>query len=219
MNNGWTMGHRVDSEAHSQARGQSPAHHPTFHHTFSPAPNPIVEKLVRLKNSDPELFSEAWNRLPGSVRENILSYLKKYPNLLEKEYPLLLLHRTGELSKDEIEDLEGQTSAKVEHRRAQTPEPVPKPKAPLRKKERSQGVPSRDFEHEKSERPRYDWTDRELLARSSLRTENRGSTDALESMKGKADSLLLVELRKISKQNKTQTELMRRLVQTLKDKS
>jgi hypothetical protein len=213
------MGPRVDSEAHSQTRGQSTAHHPTFHHTFSQAPNPVVEKLVRLKNSDPELFSEAWNRLPGSVRDNILSYLKKYPNLLEKEYPLLLLHRTGELSKDEIEDLEGQTSATFEHRRAQTPEPVPKLKAPLHKKERSQKVRSRVFEHEESERPRYDWTDRELLARSSLRTENRESTEAPESMKGKADALLLVELRKISRQNKTQTELMRRLVQTLKDKS
>src|SRR5260370_34260766 len=161
------MGPRVDSEAHSQARGQSPAHHPTFHHTFSPAPNQVVEKLVRLKNSDPELFSEAWNRLPGSVRENILSYLKKYPNLLEREYPLVLLHRTGELSKDEKEDLEGQTSAKVEHRGAQTPEQVSKLKTPIRKKERSPRVPSRVLEHEESEQTRYDWTDRELLARSS----------------------------------------------------
>jgi len=65
---------------------------------------------VKLKNSDPEMFSEAWNRLPDSTRENILEYLKRYPNLLEKEYPLLLLHRSGSLSGDEVEEFEEQAS-------------------------------------------------------------------------------------------------------------
>ncbi len=213
------MGPRADPEAHSQPHSQNPSHHPSFHHAFSPSPSHIVEKLVRLKNSDPELFSEAWNRLPGSARENILSYLKKYPNLLEREYPLLLLHRTGELSKDEIEDVESQALSRVESRRAQPPESAPKPKAPVRRKERSQRVRSRIVDRGKSDRSPYEWTGPELPAHTSLKTEQREGTDLSPTMKGDADALLLAELREISRQNKTQTELMRRLVQTLKGKS
>src|SRR5215831_20769281 len=110
-----SMGHRGDAESNSQNPSQASTHHYSFHEAFTPAASHVVEKLVRLKNSDPELFIEAWNRLPASTRQNILSYLKKYPGLLEKEYPLLLLHRSGEISRAEMEEYESTPVAISEH--------------------------------------------------------------------------------------------------------
>src|SRR5215467_1527653 len=109
-----SMGHRGDTETNSQNPSHASTHHYSFHEAFTPAASHVVEKLVRLKNSDPELFIEAWNRLPGSTRQNILSYLKKYPGLLEKEYPLLLLHRSGEISKAEMEEYESSSNGFTE---------------------------------------------------------------------------------------------------------
>ncbi len=181
---------------------------------------------MRLKNSDPELFSQAWNKLPRSARENILSYLKKYPNLLEREYPLLLLHRMGQFTKDEMEGLEGPASKALEPRpeprRPHLRESIAEPKEPARKKDPLQRVRPRDVKSGKSEPPLYEWSDGELLAHTTLEKEKREEADTSATVKGKADSLILAELRKISRQNRTQivqNELMRRLLQTLIGKS
>jgi hypothetical protein len=217
--NGRTMGNRVDSEAHSQAQGHGPVHHPSFQNAFSSSPAHIVEKLVRLKNSDPELFTEAWNRLPGSVRENILSYLKKYPKLLEGEYPLLLLHRAGDLSKNEVEDFEGRAST-VDHRSARPLESSPETQEPVtkavRKKEPSQKSRPRTVNNRAPEKISEERSDSDSDVRAPLTVERREGTRGLP--KADADSLLLAELRKISRQNKTQIGLMRRLVETSKGK-
>ncbi len=215
------MGHKVEAEAHSQAHTHGPAQHHSFHNAFSPSPSHIVEKLVRLKNSDPELFTEAWNRLPGSVRENILSYLKKYPKLLEGEYPLLLLHRAGDLSKDEVEDYESRSFTEIEPRRAIPLESITKPEEPVRRpvrrtepsqKARSKTVSNRALEKLSDER-----TDPARPVRATLTAERREGERG--PSRDDADSLLLAELRKISRQNKTQIGLMRRLVETSKGKS
>ncbi len=174
---------------------------------------------MRLKHSDPELFSEAWNKLPGSVRENILSYLKKYPNLLEREYPLLLLHRMGQLSKDEMEGLEGPVSNAIESRTPHLRESFAEPKEPTRKRGPLQRVRPRIVKSRKSESPLHEWTDRELLAQNSpLEKQKREEVNTSPAVKGKTGSLILAELREISSQNRTQNELMRRLLQTLTSK-
>src|SRR6266568_6812268 len=107
------MGHREVAEEPSQQHSRAPGHAP-FHRAFPPSQSHAVDRLVKLKDSDPEMFSEAWNRLPDSTRANILEYLKRYPNLLEKEYPLLLLHRSGSLSGYEVEEFEEQVSTTPE---------------------------------------------------------------------------------------------------------
>ncbi len=201
------MGPRIDTETHSQTHGHGHSPHSLSHYTSSPSPGPIVEKLVRLKNSDPELFSQAWNKLPGSARENILSYLKKYPNLLEREYPLLLLHRLGQLSTDEIERLES--------RRPHFRESIAEPREPARKRGPLQRVPLRAMKIGRSESPPHEWTNGELLTHTALGKARGEEADASPTVGGKTDSLILAELREISRQNRTQNELMRRLLQAL----
>ena len=213
------MGPRMDAEAHSQAHGHVPVQHHSFHNAFSQSPSGIVEKLVKLKNSDPELFSEAWNRIPGSVRENILSYLKKYPNLLEKEYPLLLLHQHDRLSKDEIEGLEGSVSTRVEPRGTIAPEPSIEYRKPHHRREPVRRVRSKVVSSRRLEQAVIERSVRTAPTHISTETDKEKTKRTSPTTSGNADSLLLAELRKISRQNKTQIELMRRLVQTSRGNS
>src|SRR5215472_16214626 len=59
-------------EAHSHSHGHGHPHH------SGPSPATMAERLLELKNSDPELFNQAWRTLPASTQENILAYLKKH---------------------------------------------------------------------------------------------------------------------------------------------
>ena len=214
------MGHGGEAEGHSQPQSHGPVHHHSFQNAFSPSPSAIVEKLVRLKNSDPELFTQAWNRLPGTVRENILSYLKLYPKLLEGEYPLLLLHRAGDLSKDEVEDFDNRASSTVQPRRTTPLEPVAEAmqwaRAPPRKKEASRSQRPKIGQGRSLGRISVEEIDEDRQARAPPTLEKE---DTRSPRNADADSLLLAELRKISRQNKTQIGLMRRLVESSKGKS
>src|SRR5213594_4033089 len=203
-----TMGHREVAEEHSLPQNQS-AGHPSFHQAFPPASSHIVDRLVRLKDSDPEMFSEAWNRLPDSTRENILEYLKRYPNLLEKEYPLLLLHRFGSLSGYEVEEFEEQASPTPEAEALEAPVPLQRKQSPRRARPKSAKAMAQ-------RRPKLEAVTEES-GKSSPREIRNNRTPAEEGARSKADSLFLSELRKISKQNSVQIELLQRLLQAYED--
>ncbi len=204
------MGHgEVAGEHHDN--GQS-ASHPSFHRAFPPSSSHIVDRLVRLKDSDPEMFSEAWNRLPDSTRENILDYLKSYPNLLEKEYPLLLLHRAGKLSVDEVEEFEEQTPMEPALRPASAPEP----KQPVKKKPSSQRTKPKPARARapataKSQEPNGD------VARAPSKTVRIDRSRERDGEGRVGDFQFLAELRKISKQNSVQIELLQRLLRAYED--
>ncbi len=167
------MGHREVAEEHSQQHSNATSH-PSFHRTFSPSSSHVVDRLVKLKNSDPEMFSEAWNRLPDSTRENILEYLKRYPNLLEKEYPLLLLHRSGSLSGYEVEEFEEQVSTTPETEAVETV-------VALHRKEPSRRARPKSARAKAPPRPRLESVNVELVkslprAVRNSRTTGRGGS-------------------------------------------
>ncbi len=207
------MGHREVAEEHSHPQNQS-ASHPSFHRAFPPASSHVVDRLVRLKDSDPEMFSEAWNRLPDSTRENILQYLKRYPNLLEKEYPLLLLHRAGKLSGNEVEEFEEQASASPGY-----PEPLEElaPREQLQRKQPVRRARPRRAKSRASARPRTEAPSGESAFKSSLKVVENNRAAEHNGGRGSADSRFLEELRKISKQNSIQIELLQRLLQAYED--
>ena len=169
---------------------------------------------MRLKDADPEMFSEAWNRLPDSTRDNILEYLKSYPNLLEREYPLLLLHRAGKLSGDEVEELEEQ--ATTERDRIESNREV-EPKHPAQKKLSHQLPRSKTAGNRALVRPKSQLTSGDLAHRSTpraIRAEGPKGSNGDSRIGG---SQFLEELRKISKQNSIQIELLQRLLQAYED--
>ena len=197
------MGHREVAEEHSHQPNHSPGHTPS-HRAIPPSPSHVVDRLVKLKDSDPEMFSEAWNRLPDSTRENILEYLKRYPNLLEKEYPLLLLHRSGSLSGYEVEEFEEQASTPE----TETLETVVR----LQKKQPPRRVQPRIARAKAPPRHGPEALNEES-AKPSPRTVRKNRTPAMDGTGSRADSLFLSELRKISKQNSIQIDLLQRLLQ------
>src|SRR6266567_2280498 len=176
------MGHREVAEEHSQQHSNATSH-PSFHRTFSPSSSHVVDRLVKLKNSDPEMFSEAWNRLPDSTRENILEYLKRYPNLLEKEYPLLLLHRSGSLSGYEVEEFEEQVSTTPETEAVETV-------VALHRKEPSRRARPKSARAKAPPRPRLESVNVELV-KSLPRAVRNSRTTAEEGARTNADSLFL----------------------------
>ncbi len=178
------MGHREVAEEHSHPQNQS-ASHPSFHRAFPPASSHVVDRLVRLKDSDPEMFSEAWNRLPDSTRENILQYLKRYPNLLEKEYPLLLLHRAGKLSGNEVEEFEEQASASPGY-----PEPLEElaPREQLQRKQPVRGTRPRRAKARASARPRTEAPSGESGFRFSPKVVRNNRAAEHNGARGRVDS-------------------------------
>ncbi len=172
-----------------------------------------MDRLVRLKDSDPEMFSEAWNRLPDSTRENILEYLKSYPNLLEKEYPLLLLHRAGKLSGDEVQEFE-QTAIEPDQLESA---PDAEPKRSLQKKQSSRPSRSRRAKARVPAMPKSNEPNGAVAHKA-----NSGIVRAARSRERDGDGRVgdfqfLAELRKISKQNSIQIELLQRLLQAYED--
>jgi len=168
-----------------------------------------VDRLVKLKDSDPEMFSEAWNRLPDSTRANILEYLKRYPNLLEKEYPLLLLHRSGSLSGYEVEEFEEQASKTPEAKALETV-------VPLQRKQPARRARPKSARANAPPRPRVESVNVESV-KSSPRTVRNSRTTAEKLVRGRADPQFLSEMRKILKQNSIQIELLQRLLQAYED--
>ncbi len=165
---------------------------------------------MRLKDSDPEMFSEAWNRLPDSTRDNILEYLKSYPNLLEKEYPLLLLHRAGKLSGDEVQEFE-QTSIEPDQLES-APDREPKRTAQRKTRApRSKSAKARAPAMQRSQEPNGEATRRASKTIRTDRSKDRSGDGRV------GDFQFLSELRKISRQNSIQIELLQRLLQAYED--
>ncbi len=204
------MGHREVAEEHPRQHDHTTGH-PSSHRAFSSSPpSHVVDRLVKLKDSDPEMFSEAWNRLPDSTRANILEYLKKYPNLLEKEYPLLLLHRSGSLSGYEVEEFEEQASTTPE---AEALETV----VPLQRKQPARRIRPKSARATAPPRSKLEPVNGEPV-KSSPRIARNSRTTAEEGARGKADPQFLSEMRKILKQNSIQIELLQRLLQAYEDR-
>ena len=199
------MGHREVAGEHSHQHDLTTSH-PSFHRAFPPSPSQVVDRLVKLKDSDPEMFSEAWNRLPDSTRENILEYLKRYPNLLEKEYPLLLLHRSGKLSEYEVEELEEQASS--------SSEPIALEEVrPLQRRQSSRRARPKHAMAREPARPKFGAGNGRSV-KSSLREVGSSRASGHTGLRDRADSHFLSELRKISKQNSIQIDLLQRLLQS-----
>ena len=169
----------------------------------------MAERLLELKNSDPELFSQAWKKIPQSTQDNILAYLKKHGG--EGQVPIS--------SHENFEDKNAHT-----HRHKGSTEQPSEPAKPERKEHDSKHLTSSSaIETRKigqpTGRPLIEWTDGELLAHTLLETEIR---ENVQSGQGKPDADLASVLRSISKQNMVQiaqNELIRRLLQTIAGKA
>ncbi len=199
-----------DTEAQSQTHGHGHAHHAS-----SPSPGEIAERLLELKHSNPELFTQAWKRIPQATQDNILSYLNKH----------------------KMEDLRGPASApatdedkeshlhkhKGEGLHLLGPATVDDKETGHGKDVLSRLGPERAERGLSTERPLYQWTDGELLAHTMLEPETRVGTEAAFPARGdKTELFVAVELQRISRQNRiqiVQNELIRRLLQTIAGKT
>src|SRR5215470_15690419 len=155
-------------EAHSHSHGHGHTHH------SGPSPAVMAEKLLELKNSDPELFNQAWRQIPQSTQENILAYLKKHGG-----------DGKVESRPQPHGGFEDKHPHAVKHRGV-----AERPAEPERL-ERSKGESSELIQAASSEsrkappvlgRPLYEWTDGELLAHTFLEAEAKNS-----SSNGKVD--------------------------------
>lgn len=170
----------------------------------------MAERLLELKNSDPELFTQAWKKIPQSTQDNILAYLKKHGG-------------EGQVPSSSHENFEDKNAHLHKHK-----ESTEHPSEPTRFERKeyeskhlisSASITEAHKSAPTSGRPLHEWTDGELLAHTLLDTEAR---DSVSSGHGKPDADLASVLRVISKQNMVQivqNELMRRLLQTIAGKA
>ncbi len=182
--------------SHSHSQGHA-------HHGSSKDPAFMAETLLQLKNSDPELFSEAWKKIPQITQENILAYLRKHG----REEQVSTLNANFEDKNSHTKHKGPDHSGHLEHLDNRHEKNLPH--SPLLETRHIDPAPSR---------PLYEWTDGELLAHTLLDSEIKGNP----SEPGKTDTELALELRKISKQNTVQivqNELIRRLLQTIAGKA
>jgi len=170
----------------------------------------IAERLLQLKDSDPELFSQAWRKIPQSTQDNILAYLKRHGG-------------EGQLSISRHENFEDKNSLLHKHRGST--EHLSDPTRFEHKEQDSKNLvsPLGLVETRKGGqslgRPLFEWTDGELLAHTLLDTETK---EGSASGQGKTEDSLVRELRSISRQNTVQivqNELIRRLLQTIAGKT
>lgn len=164
----------------------------------------MAERLLQLKDSDPELFSQAWKKLPQSTQDNIIAYLKKHG---ATDQTSSSRHSTFEdkTSHTRHKGIDRSQPERLEHRGHDKTQPAPPPLLETRKAGQSG-------------RPLYEWTDGELLAHTLLDSETKANT----TESGTADHDLAQQLRHISRQNSVQivqNELIRRLLQTIAGKS
>ena len=164
----------------------------------------MAEKLLQLKNSDPDLFNEAWKEIPQTTQENILAYLRKHGG---EEQVSIVRHANFEDKNSHTKHKGPDHSGHLEHLDNRHEKNLPH--SPLLETRHIDPAPSR---------PLYEWTDGELLAHTLLDSETKENP----SEPGKTDAELALELRKISKQNTVQivqNELIRRLLQTIAGKA
>jgi hypothetical protein len=194
----------------SGTRESSSHSHGHSHHGTSQSPAVMAERLLELKNSDPELFSQAWRQIPQSTQDNILAYLKKHGGV-------------GQTSSSSHENFEDKDIHLRKHKEStgHTSEPTRLERKEYESKHLISAASIAETPRSApfSGRPLYEWTDGELLAHTLLDTEAR---DSVSSGHGKPDDDLASVLRIISKQNMVQivqNELMRRLLQTIAGKA
>ncbi len=188
--------------SHSHGHGHA-------HHGSTPDAGVMAERLLELKNSDPELFSQAWKKIPQATQDNIMAYLKKrgvddqvpsrpHANFEDKDPDVhkgrgLIQHST-ELTRVDRKEHDNRKIASQAEMLA------------TRRSVLAFG------------RPLFEWTDGELLARTLLETDTKDTSSGQE----KDDLHIAAELRKISRQSTVQivqNELIRRLLQTIAGKS
>jgi hypothetical protein len=188
--------------SHSHSHGHA-------HHGSSQEPSAMVERLLELRNSDPELFSQAWRKIPPTTQENIMAYLKKHG---VEDQPISRPHANFEDKDPDLHKRKGSTqhsteSARVDHKEHDNKNLAP----PAELLETHRNVQALG-------RPLFEWTDGELLARTILESESKDTASGRE----KDDAHIATELRKISRQSTVQivqNELIRRLLQTIAGKS
>lgn len=164
----------------------------------------MAEQLLLLKNSDPDLFGEAWKKIPQSTQDNILAYLRKHGG----EDQVTSTHHSNFEDKSSHSKHKGTDHSdgeQLDHRSHEKN----LPHSPSLETRKILQPPAR---------PLYEWTDGELLAHTLLESDLKDGP----SEHGKADTDFALELRNISKQNKVQivqNELIRRLLQTIAGKA
>ncbi len=186
----------ASASSHSHGHGQA-------HHASSTDPAFMAERLLRLKDSDPDLFSEAWKKIPRSTQDNILAYLRKHGG-------------EDQVSSARHSNFEDKNSHS-KHKRTDHAEPQHLDN--LSHEKNLPHIPSLETRKnlQAPGRPLYEWTDGELLAHTLLDSDVKDSP----SKHGKVDNDLALELKRISKQNMVQivqNELIRRLLQTIAGK-
>jgi len=188
----------------SRESGGSSHSHGHTHHGSQRDPGFIAERLLQLKDSDPDLFSEAWKKIPQSTQDNIIAYLRKHGS---EDKLASVRHSTFE-DQNSHSKQRGTEHSEPERLGHRTQEKTTHASSPaLEPRRAGQG----------SGRPLFEWTDGELLAHTVIDSETKNSSEP-----GKTDDDLALELRKISRQNTVQivqNELIRRLLQTIAGKS
>jgi hypothetical protein len=190
----------------SSVRESGAASHSHGHHGASQGSAAMAEKLLELKNSDPELFNQAWKKLPPSTQENILAYLKKHGG-------------EAQLSSPRHENFEDKNSHKHKSGNDQLSQPQRLDRKPH---DLSHPVPQAILDSHRvapSGRPLHEWTDGELLAHTLIDASTREGSGSGD---GRTDADVASELRILAKQNTVQivqNELIRRLLQTIAGKS
>ncbi len=197
-----------DTETHLQTHGHG---HP--HHASSPSPGEIAERLLELKHSNPELFTQAWKRIPQTTQDNILTYLNKHKmEGLIGPASATYEDKTPHLHKHKEEGLHLPGSARVDDK-----------KVGHGKDGLSRPVLGTSDRGLSAERPLFEWTDGELLAHTMLEPEmSLGEEAEFPAQGNKAEKFVAAELQRISRQNRiqiVQNELIRRLLQTIAGKS
>ena len=186
-----------------------PQGHGHAHHGSSQDPGVMAERLLELRNSDPELFSQAWKKIPPVTQDNIMAYLKKHG---VEDQVSTRPHANFEDKEPDIHKRKGLTQHSTESTRVD------------RKEHDNKHLASQEelLETRRSVqafgRPLFEWTDGELLARTLLETDSKDTSSGRE----KGDQFIATELRKISRQSTVQivqNELIRRLLQTIAGKS
>ncbi len=194
------MSSTKESGAHPHSQSHSHAHHGS-----SQDPRAIAERLLELKNSDPELFSQAWKKIPPETQDNILAYLRKHS----------VEGQTPPASHASFEDRDSHTA---KHRGSMPDSARGDRREHDTKPSLSQSILAETHKTGQSSRPLYEWTDGELLAHTLVEQDTKEVPPLHE---GKEDAHLALELRRISRQNVVQiaqNELIRRLLQTIAGK-
>ncbi len=203
-----TLKARLDQEAETQSQTRGHAHH-----VSSPSPGEIAERLLELKHSNPELFTQAWKRIPQTTQKNIVTYLNRH-NL----EGLFVAPSASAIYEDKDPHVHKHKpffpfgTAAVDDR-------VTRPGRDVL----SRVGPERAELGSSAERPLFEWTDGELLAYTMLDTQTRLATEVSFPVRGgKAQLFVAAELRRISRQNRiqiVQNELIRRLLQIIAGKN